>query len=59
MSDKELAVEILCSYIGARFTNPEVRRLPDGETLKSMLLDCYDAVCAIKEETQEAYCTAK
>lgn len=51
-TDKELAVDIVCAYINARFTIPNPEKKPDREHLASMLKDAYDAVRALPDQPE-------
>lgn len=51
-TDKELAVDIVCAYINARFTIPDPERKPNRENLTAMLRDAYDAVHALPDASE-------
>lgn len=51
-TDKELAVDIVCAFLRAHYSVPDVYEMPDSESLRGVLRDAYDAVHALPDDPE-------
>lgn len=51
-TDKELAVDIVCAYLRAHYSVPDVYEMPDRDSLSQSLCDAYDAVHALPDDSE-------
>ena len=51
-TDKELAVDIVCAYLRAHYSVPDVYETPDRDSLRGVLRDAYDAVHALPDDPE-------
>ena len=50
-SDKELAVDVVCTYISAWFSKSGVKPL-DGNTIQALIKDSFDAIHSLPESNE-------
>lgn len=52
-TDKELAVDIVCAYLRARFSRENQISPLNGTELKALAKDAYDAVHALPDDSED------